>query len=160
MNWIPDLIGKTEYGQNLYRNLPADEEETFRASARHDYEPHSNISSVWHPVYDDECHKINWDARSCNWHLYKIIKFICPNFTSGTVIMKRLSLERAKEICRSDSTRKEGEWFYGYDHMTSADISPSERYAEYLYQQDRAKARIEKDGQTGKSRTDDDGTES
>lgn len=132
--FIPDLLGKTEYGASMYRKLTPSEDADFRASARHDYEPFSKISPVWHPVYDDECRKINWDSDRGNWHLYKVIKFTCPDFTEGTVIMKRLSLKRAQVICRREDTHKEGEWFYGYDSMTSADIPPSERLVEHLYQ--------------------------
>jgi len=44
---------------NLWRNLSPEEEKEFRQAAREKYEPFSDISPLWHPVYIDECVKIN-----------------------------------------------------------------------------------------------------
>ena len=44
---------------NLFRELDATEEEEFRQWARDNYEPHTEINSVWHPVVREECEKIN-----------------------------------------------------------------------------------------------------
>ena len=44
---------------NLWRELNQKEEQEFRDSARKNYKPLTEISGVWHPVYQDECVKIN-----------------------------------------------------------------------------------------------------
>jgi hypothetical protein len=43
----------------LWRELSPKEEQEFRDSARKNYKPLTAISGVWHPVYQDECVKIN-----------------------------------------------------------------------------------------------------
>lgn len=49
---------------NLFRFLTPEEEKQFRISARENYEPFTEISSVWHPVYCDECAKINLEQHN------------------------------------------------------------------------------------------------
>ena len=44
---------------NMFRDLTADEVAVFRADARANYKPLQPISGVWHPVYCDECVRIN-----------------------------------------------------------------------------------------------------
>ena len=44
---------------NLFRELSKDEEKEFRQAARSEYQPFTRISELWHPVYCDECTKIN-----------------------------------------------------------------------------------------------------
>ena len=44
---------------NLWRELNQEEEKEFRDAARKNYKPLTEISGVWHPVYQDECVKIN-----------------------------------------------------------------------------------------------------
>ena len=51
-----DLLEK---GHMIYRYLTDDEEVQFRAHARTNYKPFTPIEGVWHPVYQDECVRIN-----------------------------------------------------------------------------------------------------
>ena len=44
---------------NLFRDLTKEEEKEFRASARENYLPFTEISTVWHPIYCEECAIIN-----------------------------------------------------------------------------------------------------
>lgn len=46
----------------LFRQLSAEEEASFRQWARDNYQPLTEISGVWHPVVQDECVKINAEA--------------------------------------------------------------------------------------------------
>lgn len=46
----------------LYRDLDEQETATFRAWARTNYQPHSEIKGIWHPVVQDECVRINREA--------------------------------------------------------------------------------------------------
>jgi hypothetical protein len=48
----------------LFRTLNASDETTFRAWARQNYEPFTDISGTWHPVVQDECRRINAEAGS------------------------------------------------------------------------------------------------
>lgn len=43
----------------LFRDLTLGEEEDFRKWARENYVPGEPISKIWHPVVQDECHRIN-----------------------------------------------------------------------------------------------------
>lgn len=45
-----------------FRELDADEEETFRQWARDNYRVGSEISVLWHPIVASECHKMNEEA--------------------------------------------------------------------------------------------------
>ena len=42
-----------------FRKLDLKEEQRFRREARKDYGPFTPISGLWHPIYQDECVKIN-----------------------------------------------------------------------------------------------------
>ena len=46
---------------------------------------------------------------------YKIIRFYKERHKSSRVIKRGLTLEQAHAHCQDPSTRKEGEWFDGYD---------------------------------------------
>jgi hypothetical protein len=46
----------------LFKTLTPDEEVKFRAWARANYHPFSEISGVWHPSIQDECRKMNEEA--------------------------------------------------------------------------------------------------
>ena len=43
----------------LFKQLTEEEEKEFRAWARENYEPLSEIKGIWHPVVQAECVKIN-----------------------------------------------------------------------------------------------------
>ena len=43
----------------LFKTLSPAEEAEYRASARERYTPFEEISGVWHPIYQDECVKMN-----------------------------------------------------------------------------------------------------
>ena len=44
---------------NLWRELSPEEEVECRQDARKNYKPGAEIDPLWHPVYRDECDKIN-----------------------------------------------------------------------------------------------------
>jgi hypothetical protein len=44
---------------SFFRVLDPKEEAEFRAGARADYTVGEEVSGVWHPVYRDECRKMN-----------------------------------------------------------------------------------------------------
>lgn len=47
---------------------------------------------------------------------YKIVRFYAPHLNKQNRVIRRgLTLEAAQAWCRSPETRKEGEWFDGYD---------------------------------------------
>ena len=46
--------------------------------------------------------------------LYKIIRFYA-SVRRGDIIKRNLTLEEAQAHCRNPLTRKEGEWFDGYE---------------------------------------------
>ena len=47
---------------------------------------------------------------------YKIIRFYHPNIDKPNRVIKRgLTLQEAQQWCRDPETRKDGEWFDGYD---------------------------------------------
>lgn len=46
---------------------------------------------------------------------YKIIRFYRERYKSSKIIKRGLTLEEAKEHCNDPSTRKEGEWFDGFE---------------------------------------------
>ena len=46
----------------MFRDLSANEEQSFRAWARENYIPLSPILGVWHPVVQEECAQINAGA--------------------------------------------------------------------------------------------------
>jgi hypothetical protein len=43
----------------FFRKLSPGEDDCFRRAARQDYGPFTSISGLWHPVYQDECVRIN-----------------------------------------------------------------------------------------------------
>lgn len=43
----------------MFRELSAEEIQEFKQWARDNYEPLTNISNLWHPVIQEECHTIN-----------------------------------------------------------------------------------------------------
>lgn len=43
----------------FFRDLGEEEQAKFRAWARENYKPFSDIKGIWHPVVQDECRKIN-----------------------------------------------------------------------------------------------------
>ncbi len=51
-----DLLEK---GHMVFRYLSEEEEIIFRALARSKYEPFAPIEGIWHPVYQDECVRMN-----------------------------------------------------------------------------------------------------
>jgi hypothetical protein len=49
--------------------------------------------------------------------LYKIIRFYTSSthYGGGDIIKRNLTLEEAQAHCRNPLTKKDGEWFDGYD---------------------------------------------
>lgn len=47
---------------SMFRKLDPEEEAGFRAWARENFVPFSEVSSVWHPVVQEECAKMNIEA--------------------------------------------------------------------------------------------------
>ena len=43
----------------MFRKLNSDEEKEFRAWARENYELYAQISTLWHPIVQLECTKMN-----------------------------------------------------------------------------------------------------
>jgi len=43
----------------FFRQLTPKEENAFKQWARENYQPHSEIKGVWHPIVQAECLKIN-----------------------------------------------------------------------------------------------------
>lgn len=54
-----------------------------------------------------------WYAEDMN--TYKVIRFYQDPDKSPHTIKRGLTLEEAQEHCRRPDTRKEGEWFDGYE---------------------------------------------
>ena len=46
----------------LFRALSEGEVTEFKAAARRDYKPYSDIKGIWHPVYQSECVAITSEA--------------------------------------------------------------------------------------------------
>jgi hypothetical protein len=55
--WEPEPVPPVP--DSFFRKLTAAETEEFRAHARANYQPGAPIEPVWHPVYRDECRKMN-----------------------------------------------------------------------------------------------------
>ena len=56
---VEPLVAEPLYGCGLFRRLNAAEEAEFRAAARRQYTPLDEIDGKWHPVYVDECRRMN-----------------------------------------------------------------------------------------------------
>lgn len=48
----------------MFRQLTEQEKSKFRQWARVNYIPHTEINSVWHPVVQAECHRINEEIEA------------------------------------------------------------------------------------------------
>jgi len=48
-----------ESNHPLFKSLSDEQEKEFRNGARENYIPMTKINPVWHPVYREECNKIN-----------------------------------------------------------------------------------------------------
>jgi hypothetical protein len=46
----------------MFRELSPIEEKEFRDAARKIYKPFTPISGIWHPIYQEECVKINQES--------------------------------------------------------------------------------------------------
>jgi hypothetical protein len=52
--------------------------------------------------------------------LYNIVRFYAPHINKpNRTILKGLSLEQAQQHCRDPKTRKDGEWFDGFNEANS-----------------------------------------
>jgi hypothetical protein len=58
----------------LFRDLPEDEQASFRQWARDNYKPMAEISGIWHPVIQDECAKINQEFSDASPSIEEILK--------------------------------------------------------------------------------------
>jgi uncharacterized protein YozE (UPF0346 family) len=58
--WKKENVMNTMY----FKALTAEEETAFRASARRNYLPFTNINGLWHPAYQQECVLINAQAAT------------------------------------------------------------------------------------------------
>lgn len=47
----------------LFRELTEKEADKFRAWARENYKPYSEIKGIWHPVVQNECTQINSETE-------------------------------------------------------------------------------------------------
>lgn len=47
-----------------FRSLSIEECKDFRLAAQENYESHTPIDMLWHPVYRDECKKINESEKT------------------------------------------------------------------------------------------------
>jgi len=47
-----------------FRKLGAAEKETFRQAARNNYELFTPIEGIWHPIYQIECVRLNFEAAT------------------------------------------------------------------------------------------------
>jgi hypothetical protein len=69
--------------------------------------------------YDDEptslLREAAIDTFKADGRTYKIIRFYRELHKSRRVIKRGLTLEQAKKHCQDPSTRKEGEWFDGFE---------------------------------------------
>jgi hypothetical protein len=57
----------------IFKNLSLKEEAEFRQSARENYKPLTEISGVWHPVYQDECVIMNREYGMVPSHTFKTL---------------------------------------------------------------------------------------
>ena len=48
----------------LFRDLSKEEEKPFRQWARENYKCNDPISSIWHPIVQEECKKINLEGET------------------------------------------------------------------------------------------------
>lgn len=53
------IVPLPDTGGGLFRRLSPEEETQFRWAARRDYHPLEDIKGTWHPVYVDECRRMN-----------------------------------------------------------------------------------------------------
>ena len=61
---------------DIWRSLDSDEKEKFKAGARKNYKPFSEINGTWHPVYQEECVKINNEYHADNKTMEKSVNNI------------------------------------------------------------------------------------
>lgn len=61
---ITDPSGAYHSTNPMFRSLTAEEVSEFRQNTRENYSVETPINPVWHPVYRDECRKINADMQS------------------------------------------------------------------------------------------------
>jgi uncharacterized DUF497 family protein len=71
---------------------------------------------------------------------YKIVRFFRDSRRNTRIIKKSVSLEEAQRHCQDPSTRKEGEWFDGYQESTYNIVK--------FYRDPKKKSRVIKKGLT------------
>ena len=62
---------------SLFRSLSEKEVEEFRKHARENYLVGTNINDVWHPVYRDECMKMNAESKEKPMNKWRIKPAAC-----------------------------------------------------------------------------------
>lgn len=117
----------TEFARSFISNEPSEDEDIFHAfNDRVDLnfvldEDTQNWNCYAYPVvngtpsYDQEYEvHIPVDVDT-----YKVVRNYHPNTgRSSKVVLVGLTLQEAKAHCRREDTRKEGEWFDGYEKET------------------------------------------
>ncbi|MBM84698.1 MAG: hypothetical protein CMM47_01575 [Rhodospirillaceae bacterium] len=58
------MIETKKMKPTLFRELSKEEEKPFRQWARENYKPMSPISSVWHPIVQEECERMNVERET------------------------------------------------------------------------------------------------
>lgn len=46
-----------------FRQLDDNEQKEFRQWARDNYQPGTLVSGLWHPIVQNECHKMNMESK-------------------------------------------------------------------------------------------------
>jgi len=59
IDYFQEAMHIMDQGSMIFKLLSEEEKQAFRKAAREKYKPFSNIEGIWHPIYQEECVKIN-----------------------------------------------------------------------------------------------------